>query len=160
MNVLNYRFTLIGALLGGFAGFAYWYFIGCTSGGCPITTNPYLTSGYGSLIGLILTWPNNKKQKDEKENMDIQTIVKTQNPTIIDVRTPGEFQMDHAKTSLNIPLNEVPARLAEFQSMKKPIVLCCASGGRSGQAAQFLKNNGVDDVYNAGSYSIVKNFLI
>jgi rhodanese-related sulfurtransferase len=43
--------------------------------------------------------------------------------------------------------------------MKKPIVLCCASGNRSGQAAYFLQQQGVEECYNGGSWLDV-NFVI
>ena len=42
-------------LLGSAAGFAYYALIGCASGTCPITSNPYISTGYGALIGIILT---------------------------------------------------------------------------------------------------------
>ena len=42
-------------LLGSAGGFAYYYFIGCASGTCPITSSPYISTGYGALIGVILT---------------------------------------------------------------------------------------------------------
>jgi hypothetical protein len=54
---------LLGIILGGLAGFLYYYFVGCASGGCPITSNPYLTIGYGILLGLVLFI----KKKDEKQ---------------------------------------------------------------------------------------------
>jgi hypothetical protein len=41
-------------ILGTLLGFAYYYFIGCTGGTCPITSNPYISTGYGSLLGLVL----------------------------------------------------------------------------------------------------------
>ena len=44
-------FVLAGALV----GFAYYYFIGCASGRCPLTSNPYISIGYGSLFGLVLS---------------------------------------------------------------------------------------------------------
>jgi hypothetical protein len=44
-------FVLIGAL----GGFAYYYFIGCTGKACPITSNPYISIGYGSFIGFVLS---------------------------------------------------------------------------------------------------------
>ena len=49
--------------IGMIAGFAYYYFIGCTSGSCPITSNPWLSTGYGALVGLVFTsWkPKNKE---------------------------------------------------------------------------------------------------
>lgn len=73
------------------------------------------------------------------------------NVTIIDVRTPGEFMGGHVAGSINIPLGEVVARLDEIKAMKQPIVLCCASGNRSGQATMFLKQNGID-CSNGGSW--------
>lgn len=83
------------------------------------------------------------------ENIDIKTA------TIIDVRTPGEFSMGCVAGSKNIPLNEVPDRMEEFKSIEGDIVLCCASGNRSGQATQFLQQNGMDNVYNGGGWQMV-----
>jgi hypothetical protein len=40
-------------VIGAGGGFAYYYFIGCSSGTCPITSNPYISTGYGTIIGLI-----------------------------------------------------------------------------------------------------------
>jgi len=40
-------------VIGAGGGFAYYYFIGCTSGSCPITSNPYISTGYGASAGLI-----------------------------------------------------------------------------------------------------------
>ncbi|OGU94586.1 MAG: hypothetical protein A2475_03880 [Ignavibacteria bacterium RIFOXYC2_FULL_35_21] len=54
------------AALGAGLGFAYYYFVGCRSGSCPITSNWYLTTLYGALMGLILGFPARKKVKDEK----------------------------------------------------------------------------------------------
>ncbi|TXB63984.1 rhodanese-like domain-containing protein [Vicingus serpentipes] len=80
--------------------------------------------------------------------------------TIIDVRTPGEFAMGCVEGSTNIPLDQVPHKIEEFKNMKKPLVLCCASGGRSGQAVQFLEANGVDDIYNGGGWNMVAMRMI
>lgn len=71
--------------------------------------------------------------------------------TIIDVRTRYEFVGGNVKGSINIPLNEIMERLEEIKSLPQPIILCCASGSRSGQAAAFLKNRGID-CENGGSW--------
>lgn len=63
--------------------------------------------------------------------------------TIVDVRSPMEFQGGHVAGSVNIPLQEVPDKIEEFRSMPQPLLLCCASGGRSGQATAFLQHHGV-----------------
>jgi rhodanese-related sulfurtransferase len=80
--------------------------------------------------------------------------------TIIDVRTPGEFAMGCVEGSTNIPLDQVPHKVEEFKNMKKPLVLCCASGGRSGQAVHFLEANGVDNIYNGGGWNMVAMRMI
>lgn len=56
--------VLIGAIL----GYAYWYFIGCTTGTCPITSNPYTTTAYGALMGLVFALPSGKKKQDTDIN--------------------------------------------------------------------------------------------
>jgi hypothetical protein len=52
--------------LGGMGGFAYFYFIGCQTGSCPITRNPYISTGYGMLIGLLISYDTKKKKKQEE----------------------------------------------------------------------------------------------
>jgi len=74
---------------------------------------------------------------------------------VIDVRSPNEYAAGHLNNSLNIPLNEIPNKIAKLKSLQKPLVLCCASGARSGQAKRFLEGKGVKDIYNGGSWRSV-----
>ena len=80
----------------------------------------------------------------------MEELIKSGKATVVDVRTPSEFMGGHVNGSVNIPLQEIPARLAEFKKMEN-IVLCCASGNRSGQAAAYLKQNGIE-CENGGSW--------
>jgi len=73
-----------------------------------------------------------------------------QNATIIDVRTPNEYEQAHYPGAVNIPLTEVSHRLDEIKEMKQPIVMYCLSGGRSGLAVSIVKKTGLKDVYNGG----------
>jgi len=75
----------------------------------------------------------------------------THKQTIVDVRTPEEFIGGNVAGSFNIPLQEIQQRLDEIKSMRQPIILCCASGNRSGQAAAFLQGCGID-CENGGSW--------
>ena len=49
------RKRILFSLLGALGGFAYYYFVGCSTGTCPITSNPWISTAYGAGMGLILT---------------------------------------------------------------------------------------------------------
>lgn len=80
----------------------------------------------------------------------LQELIRSGQATVIDVRTPGEFIGGHVSGSLNIPLTEIPERIDELKQHRN-IILCCASGNRSGQAAAWLKQHGVA-CENGGSW--------
>lgn len=100
-----------------------------------------------NLLGL------NKKQKAM-----MQEILKKDNYLIIDVRTPDEFNGGHVNGSKNIPLSLLSDKISSIPK-DVPVVLCCASGNRSGQATTFLKSNGYEQVYNGGSWFNVQAAL-
>lgn len=78
--------------------------------------------------------------------------------TIIDVRTPAEFVDGHVVGSLNIPLQNIIEHVEEIKQMKEPIIFCCASGNRSGQATHYFKSLGVN-CENGGSWMEVQGSL-
>jgi len=45
---------IIGSVVGAISGYAYYHFVGCASGHCPITSNPYMSILYGALLGYLL----------------------------------------------------------------------------------------------------------
>jgi rhodanese-related sulfurtransferase len=71
---------------------------------------------------------------------------------LIDVRSAGEFENGNAPGTINIPLQELSGRLGEIPK-SAPIVLCCASGTRSGIAKLLLIKNGYRNVYNIGAWN-------
>lgn len=53
---------------GGILGYAYYHFIGCNSGSCAITNNPYISTIYGAVLGLIFAFPTNKRNEKKENN--------------------------------------------------------------------------------------------
>jgi phage shock protein E len=74
---------------------------------------------------------------------------------IIDVRSPQEFKSGHVKGSINIPLDRIRAEVPALKKAGKPVVLCCASGMRSGNATSILTEAGIE-AYNGGPWSSVR----
>ena len=70
---------------------------------------------------------------------------------LLDVREPWEFELAAIRvagaTTLNLPMNQVPQRLAELDPSQS--ILCiCHHGMRSAQVVAFLERSGYDSVYN------------
>ncbi|MVM41158.1 rhodanese-like domain-containing protein [Spirosoma sp. HMF3257] len=84
--------------------------------------------------------------------------MKASNQTIVDVRTPEEYNGGHVAGSINIPLQQIPTRLNEFTDLPQPLVLCCASGNRSGQAVAYLREQGIT-CENGGSWRSVNELV-
>lgn len=70
LNLLQKR--IIAGALGAAAGYAYYYYIGCMSGSCPITSNPYISTIYGALLGVLLV-PSQKQSTEKNNGNDIPT---------------------------------------------------------------------------------------
>jgi uncharacterized membrane protein YedE/YeeE len=52
--------------VGGIAGFGWYYFVGCSTGACPISSNPYISTGYGALVGALASQSSSRPQRNEK----------------------------------------------------------------------------------------------
>lgn len=68
-------------------------------------------------------------------------------PLVIDVREEWELQLARIPDVVHVPMNQVPARIAELSPDAETIVMCHA-GGRSLRVAHFLANQGFTNVAN------------
>ncbi len=68
-------------------------------------------------------------------------------PLLLDVREPWEFEKARIAGAQLLPMGQVPARLAEIDP-EKEVVAICHHGGRSQQVALFLEKNGYKKVHN------------
>lgn len=78
---------------------------------------------------------------------------------IIDVRTPREFDEGHIPQSINIPVDRISSSAQRIKDMNKPVVFCCASGARSSNAVSVMKQHGMKEVYNGGSWQNVLKMI-
>lgn len=86
-------------------------------------------------------------------------IVNQPGATIIDVRSPMEFEASHVNGAINIPLEYVSTSVEQFKNFTKPVILYCRSGNRSGLALHILKASGVTELYNGGGLEDMRNLL-
>jgi len=68
-------------------------------------------------------------------------------PVLLDVREPREHQACLIKDSVLMPMQSIPARLADLDQ-DAPIVCICHHGARSMQVASFLERNGFANITN------------
>jgi rhodanese-related sulfurtransferase len=76
---------------------------------------------------------------------ELQPELEAGTVTVVDVRTPEEWELTHLPGSLHLPLQELPQRFGELRH-RSNIVLVCHHGTRSEVAARFLEQNGFDNI--------------
>jgi len=75
---------------------------------------------------------------------------------IVDVRTPEEWIEDgHAACTVNFPLDDLTNHMDTLKQFQK-IVLVCRSGNRAEQAKNILKDEGLNNIENEGSWTNIK----
>lgn len=62
-KVKEWRGTILGIVLGGIGGYLYYRLVGCSSGACPITSNPWMSILWGIALGYLLGESFNKNKK-------------------------------------------------------------------------------------------------
>ena len=78
---------------------------------------------------------------------ELKSLLAAEAPVLLDVREPWEFETAQLPASLNIPMAQLPQRVAEVDKARTVVVIC-HHGMRSAQAASFLARKGVKDVRN------------
>jgi len=110
---------------------------------------PDLFQNYWPILALCLWF--GYKWWNSKRVVAMLPELKKNGALFVDVRSAGEFANGNAPGTINIPLQELGRRLGEIPK-SAPVVLCCASGTRSGMAKLLLKKNGYRQVYNIGTW--------
>jgi rhodanese-related sulfurtransferase len=100
--------------------------------------------------GLGLLWPLFARPSGNSVDPGQATLlINREDAQILDVREASEFASGHLPEARNIPVDKLAERIGELEKFKdKPIIVCCASGMRSGKACSELKKQGFDRLYN------------
>ncbi len=111
---------------------------------------PAFFNQYWPFLALILWFAY--KWWNSKRVVAMLPDLKKNGAICVDVRSSGEFLSGNAPGTINIPLQELGSRLGELPKLS-PVVLCCASGTRSGMAKLLLLKNGYRNVHNIGTWN-------
>ncbi len=79
-----------------------------------------------------------------------QKLIGKDGAQLVDVRTPGEYENGHLKNAQLINYMEDNFKAVAFKDLdkSKPVLIYCASGGRSAKSAKLYKDAGFKKVYN------------
>lgn len=92
---------------------------------------------------------NNKNVKNVNADEAYKLLSENINMIILDVRSKSEFESGHIPKAKNIPVQNLSARMKELDKYKDtPILVHCASGGRSPSAVKALIDNNFTQVYH------------
>ena len=159
---------LIGALIGGIIGyFVFYKLIGCSNGSCPITANPYISTVYGVVLGVLLAvviapTAGTANSEDTTQPPAIEYIKITPEEAksridsgdeiiILDVRTEDEYNSGHISNAILIPNETITDKMPDLlPDLDAEILIYCRSGNRSAQAAKKLIAIGYTKVYDFG----------
>ncbi len=158
----------IGTLAGGVFGYFVLYkMIGCSSGACPITASPYISTIYGVILGALFagmivtpqksnTSDNTSKASTEQYRRITAQEAKARMDSgdkiiILDVRTKSEYDENHIQNAILIPNETITDKMPELLTdLDAEILVYCRSGNRSEQAARKLISMGYTNIYDFG----------
>lgn len=171
---------VIGAVAGGVFGFFVLYkLIGCSSGSCPITANPYVSTILGVVLGALIAGTialpvtsdgssqtaapaqtNTSGEANPNPAAEYQKITAKEakdridsgaDIIILDVRSQEEYDAEHIQGAILIPNETITDKMPDLlPDLDAEILIYCRSGNRSAQAANKLIAIGYTNVRDFG----------
>lgn len=115
-----------------------------------IALHPVLFSALGAAVVLLILNEMSGVVTGEKRLSPLEAVrlINDRHALVVDVRTPADFKKGHILNAVNVPQTRLAERLDEIgKDTARPIVVYCALGGVSAQAAHQLKKSGYAEVY-------------
>ena len=115
-----------------------------------VTLHPVLFSALGVAVVLLILNEMSGVVTGEKRLSPVEAVrlINDRHALVLDVRTAADFKKGHIIDAVNVPQTKIGERLGEIgKDTSRPIVVYCALGGVSAQAAHTLKKAGYAEVY-------------
>ncbi len=96
-------------------------------------------------LGVLLFSPAGGGAQDVSPERSAELVA--EGVRVIDVRTPGEYEMSHIERAENVPMNRL-AQAATNWDRDEPLLVYCTTGARSGDAVRYLADQGFANVYH------------
>ncbi len=87
------------------------------------------------------------------KSININKLIDIENPVIIDVREVYEYESNHIKGSINLPLSTLESSYAAVLNKNQVYYIMCQAGGRSSMACDFLTDEGYNVINLEGGMS-------
>jgi rhodanese-related sulfurtransferase len=99
--------------------------------------------------GAMLLWPvvQRRSAGPGLDTLGATRLINDTHAIVLDIREPAEYASGHLPNARNIPAGELEKRMGELPAAK-PVLVCCASGSRSGRAIATLRKAGREQVFN------------
>ncbi len=144
-----------------FGYFVLYRVIGCATGTCAITANPFTATIYGVVIGLLvvnLFAPRLKKDQAKYVRIsaaEAQAKLQSDNKTVIlDVRSQAEYDAGHLPGALLLPVFSIKKNAPDLlPDQSAQILVYCQTGARSAHAAKKLLSMGYEHIFDFGGIS-------
>ena len=99
--------------------------------------------------GTLFFWSLFQKGGKNLSPAEATLLLNRDEAKVLDVREPDEFAAGHLPEAVNVPLSQFGKRLSEIESWKEfPLLVYCASGGRSTRACSDLHKQGFGKLHN------------
>jgi rhodanese-related sulfurtransferase len=100
-------------------------------------------------IAVVVVVAMSAQSQSVRKNIAAAELLQLQGSgaSIVDVRTPAEFEAGHIASAINVPVDQLQM-VAPAWDKNQPVVVYCATGARSAEAATYLAGAGFKKVYD------------
>ncbi|MBU6284615.1 MAG: rhodanese-like domain-containing protein [Betaproteobacteria bacterium] len=99
--------------------------------------------------GGLLLWPSIRDRAggERLDTVSATRLMNDEEPTLIDVRSPAEYEAGHLLRAKSIPLVDLPKRVSEIKG-KKPVLVLDTDGSKAAKASAIIREAGIERVYS------------